>query len=53
MRLAVRAKVAIHTISFAEQDKRQPMPLTQERLARALRVNRWDIWPENDVEEAS
>ena len=53
MRLAVRAKVDIHTISFAERDKRHPMPLTQERLARALRVDRRDIWPDGEIEEAS
>ena len=44
--LAVRAKVAPGTISFAERDKRHPMPLVQERIARVLRVERQEIWPE-------
>ena len=44
--LAVRAKVAPGTISFAERDKRHPMPLVQERIARVLRVERGEIWPD-------
>jgi len=44
--LAVRAKVAPGTISFAERNKRHPMPLVQERIARVLRVERGEIWPD-------
>ena len=51
--LAVRAHTSIGTISFAERGKRQPQLLTQERIARALRVDRRDIWPEEDQEAAS
>jgi transcriptional regulator with XRE-family HTH domain len=49
--LAVRAKVAPGTISFAERDQRHPMPLIQERIARVLRVERRDIWPDGEPEE--
>jgi transcriptional regulator with XRE-family HTH domain len=51
--LAVAARVAVGTISFAERDVRHPMPLVRERIARALGVSRTDIWPEDDLEEAS
>jgi len=45
-KLATRAKVSIGTISVAERDERVPQLLTQERVARALGMQRRDIWPE-------
>jgi transcriptional regulator with XRE-family HTH domain len=45
-KLAVKARVSIGTISFAEQDKRHPLELVQERIAKALGVERREIWPE-------
>ncbi|HXF72131.1 MAG TPA: helix-turn-helix transcriptional regulator [Actinomycetota bacterium] len=53
-RLAARAKVSIGTISFAERGIRQPQELTQERIARALGVDRREIWPDSEpAKEAS
>lgn len=46
--LSVKAKVSVGTISFAERGQRVPSLLVQERVAKALGVNRWDIWPEED-----
>lgn len=44
--LSVKANVSIGTISQAEQDKRHPTDLIQERIATALGVSRREIWPE-------
>ncbi len=47
--LARKAKMTNGTISWAETDKRVPQLLTQERIARALRVERREIWPEDSA----
>jgi len=52
-RLAARARVSIGTISHAERDIRQPLELVQERVARALGVDRRAIWPDRPAREAS
>ena len=46
VKLAVRANVAPGTIAFAERDERYPDLIRRERIARALGVNRRDIWAE-------
>ena len=53
IQLAVAASVASGTVSFAERDERYPSPLRQERIARALGVQRSAIWPEQPREAAS
>lgn len=46
IKLAVRANVAPGTIAFAERDERYPDLIRRERIARALGVDRREIWPE-------
>jgi transcriptional regulator with XRE-family HTH domain len=46
IKLAVRANVAPGTVAFAERDERYPDLIRRERIARALGVERREIWPE-------
>jgi transcriptional regulator with XRE-family HTH domain len=47
-RLAARARVAPNTIGHAERGERAPSLLVRERIARALGVSRFEIWPSDD-----
>ncbi|MEX2439721.1 MAG: helix-turn-helix transcriptional regulator [Actinomycetota bacterium] len=52
-KLAHRAKCAIGTINQAETGRRVPIELTQERIARALGVERAWLFADEAYEEAS
>jgi len=45
-KLAAEAGVALKTVSFVERGVVRPNVLTQEKLARALGVERTDLFPE-------
>ncbi len=47
--LARRAKVSTGTINTAEQGKHIPTVMNQERIAKALGVERREIWPDEQV----
>jgi transcriptional regulator with XRE-family HTH domain len=52
-RLAREAGVTTGTINKAERGLHTPTIMTQYKIARALGVEPSDIWPEDDLEEAS